>query len=214
MAGKKLSVTKKGKAVFPHLHAPDTKFDKGGSYTIKLEMPLEDGQELVEVIDKAFAAKLEETQAEYASDSKKKGKKVKEADLPYLIDEEAGTVRFSFKMNATGERKDGTKYTQAPALFDSKGQPIPKGTRVGGGSVCRVSYEMNPFHVPALGVGVSLRLKAVQIIELREGGRDASGFGFEAEEEGYSATEAADEAGFGSEGEETPEGETKAAGDF
>jgi hypothetical protein len=49
-----------------------------------------------------------------------------------------------------------------------------------------VALEIAPYNVPATGAGISLRLRGVQIIELREpsGGR-AEDFGFGAEETGF-----------------------------
>lgn len=108
------------------------------------------------------------------------------ADLPYTreqVDDEAtGAIIFSFKMNATGKTKAGEVFTRQPAIFDAAGQPA-KGLRIGGGSTIRVSYELNPFYVPANGAGVSLRLYAVQVIELVEFGGNAGYFGFESEEQ-------------------------------
>lgn len=50
-----------------------------------------------------------------------------------------------------------------------------------------MAYTAEPFFVAALGAGVSLRLQAVQIIELVQGGeRTAASYGFE-DEEGYTA---------------------------
>ena len=52
----------------------------------------------------------------------------------------------------------------------------------------KVAYVLSPFST-AIGVGVSLRLEAVQVLERREwGSRDASAFGF-GDEEGFEAEE-------------------------
>ena len=56
------------------------------------------------------------------------------------------------------------------------------------------TFEISGYFVASIGAGVSLRLKAVQVLNLVEGGSaDAEFFGF-TEEEGFSIEE--DEAGF------------------
>jgi hypothetical protein len=75
-------------------------------------------------------------------------------------------------------------------------------TQVWGGSTVKVAFEIVPYGVrqysPTMGVGVSLKFSAVQIIDLKTGtGKDAKAFGF-GEEEGYSQgafTDAEAEAG-------------------
>ena len=53
--------------------------------------------------------------------------------------------------------------------------------RIGSGTSCRVGYEIVPYHTGMVGMGLSLRLKAVQIIDLVEYDLAGSGFAFEAE---------------------------------
>jgi hypothetical protein len=46
-----------------------------------------------------------------------------------------------------------------------------------------MAFEMRVFNVPALGIGISFRLEAVQIIKLVSGtARNAESYGFEATE--------------------------------
>lgn len=180
---KKILTTAKGIAVWPKVNEPDTKFDANGVYQIKLRLEGEDAVALRNQLDQAVAANLEELK----KDAKLKGKKIKNADAPYQIEtgddeQETGAIIFNFKMKAKGTRKDGTTFTAKPLLFDNLAKPLAADKRVGGGSVVKIGYEVNPFYVAAIGAGVSLRLKAVQVLELREFGGDASAFGFSAEE--------------------------------
>ena len=74
-------------------------------------------------------------------------------------------------------------------IRDAKGNPV-NGLAVGNGAIVKVGYELSPFYTQLVGAGVSLRLKAVQIITLVErGGADASYYGFETEEDGFEADE-------------------------
>ena len=72
-------------------------------------------------------------------------------------------------------------------MFDSANKPVED--RVGGGSVIRISAEVRPWFVPTMGVGLTLRMKGVQIQELKSpssGGESASDHGFD-EVEGFKA---------------------------
>jgi hypothetical protein len=75
-------------------------------------------------------------------------------------------------------------------LFDAKGKPLSKDIKIGGGSKMKVSYEILPYYTAIAGAGISLRLKAVQVIDLVEyssgGSGESYGFG---KEDGYEATE-------------------------
>lgn len=188
--------TPAGLAKYPRLNTPDTKFDDAGTY--KITLVLNEKDKGVKEF-KAHILTAEKAAHEAAKKQLKPGKKLKILDSvikPHL-DDEGNEVdnhfEVSAKMTASGiSKKTGKEWTRKPALFDAKGKPCP-GAKVGGGSKVKVNMELNPFYVPALGAGLSLRLEAVQVIELQEysgGGGNAGSFGF-SEEEGYEADESA-----------------------
>ena len=178
--------TPKGIAKWATLGKPDTKYKKEGEYRVTLLLTPQEAKPIQELIDKG----IEEAKAMWKADPKLKGKKIKEADVPYGMDldkegNETGKVKFTFKAKASGTRKDGTAWTFRPMVFDAKGGKVPSNVSIFGGSIVRVSYEIYPWATVAAGAGVSLRMKAVQVIELKTlGERDASAYGF-GEEEGY-----------------------------
>ena len=120
-----------------------------------------------------------------------KKKELKLAELPIREDADkegnkTGKVRIKFTLSAKiKSKKTGKEWEQRPAIFDTKGKIISE--RVGGGSVLKVACEVFPWYTPALGVGASLRCKAVQVIDLKSpsGVANAEAFGFTAEEEGF-----------------------------
>ena len=69
-------------------------------------------------------------------------------------------------------------------MIDAKQQKVSDDVRVGSGTTMKVGVEVRPWYVPSQGVGVSLRLKVVQIIDLVEFGGGAGGFDFD-DEEGF-----------------------------
>lgn len=223
---KKLRTTTKGRAIFPRLSGePDTKFNKLGVWSVKLAQSGAEGAQLIADIEAARKEALAEAEVQYQEKTKeykaltpkqragkKPPEKPKMADAPYFVDEESGDVTFTFKLTASGETKDKKPFTQKPALFDASGKPIKGDIKIGGGSVIRVSYELNTFVAP-IGAGASLRLKGVQIIELIEFGGDATYYGFEPEEGGFASEDAAEETFPADESEESAASTTGDASD-
>lgn len=173
-------VTPAGTAVYPHLNEPDVKFNPMGEYKVSL------------AIDEATAAPLINKIEEVMEEARKmipKGKRAKEADAPYFDElddqgEPTGRVVFKLKMKAKITTKDGRTIEMSPKFFDSQGTYLETVDDIWGGSVLKLSTDLIPFYVAAVGAGVSMRLKAVQIIELRSGGggSSAEAYGFEATE--------------------------------
>lgn len=195
MAKKEVFIIR-GRAIWPHTHAPDKKFKKEyGEFRIKVAADEAGAQEHVARIEDAIKAEFAEAKKRFSEDAKNKGKTFEKqkggklADRAYSEGEgdDAGTVIFNIKSPAGGKRQDGTEWTRQIAVFDAKRAPLPAGTRVGGGSDVKVAYSLNPF-ATAIGVGVSLRLEAVQVLELKTFERDAKSFGFD-EEEGFAVNE-------------------------
>ena len=159
----KVSVT--AEAVYPHLVKPDVRFNELGEYKVTLKVAKQDASEMVKEIEKSIEDSLAKAEKE------NKGKSVKSAPKPYK--EESDHVFFKFKMKASGvNKKTQEKFTQRPQLLDSKKNPIAPNTSIWGGSIMKVAYQPVPYFTPMLGAGISLRLKAVQVIKLVEGKSD------------------------------------------
>ena len=205
-------VTPAGIAVYPKLNEPDTKFDPDGTYSVRLKLTDEEAAPLIETIDKlideAFDAAVEEAKTPAAK------KKIKRADVPYKAEEDdqgepTGYTIFNFKRKASGTTKEGKSWAFTCPVFDAKLKPVDlTKVKIGGGSTIVVSYSAAPFNVPALGVGASLRLEAVQLLGLKElGAKDASSFGFGVSD-GFEAEEVSEEAqAFSGEGDADKSGD-------
>lgn len=177
----------RGVALYPHLSEPDFKFKEEGEFSTKLRVSNEDpdAQALVKRIE-AEHKKAQDTAKEDPRNAKRK--KIKESEFrPYEIDEDAGEIIFNFKMNhRIKRRKDGKEIELWPALFDAAGKPLPRGIRIGSGSILRVAFTFNHYYTPLVGAGVGMRLEAVQVIKLVEQAeRSASSYGFDTEEDGF-----------------------------
>ena len=183
---KELITTPIGVLVWPHLNSPDYEYDEAGVYQTKLRLSGTDAKKF-----KAFCtAQRKLAQAEAKENGKFKGKGAAPlADLPIKLDDD-GNLLFNFKMKAKGTTRNGETFTREPKLFDAKGVPC-NDARVGGGTVARISFEVYRYYAKMVGgAGISLRLEAVQIIDLQEwsSGRSAEGFGFD-QEDGFSVDE-------------------------
>jgi len=175
-------VTPIGIAQYPWLSSPDTKFSEVGDYKTNLILSKKDAQDVISMIDTAREESVK------IGAEKSNGKKVKQADPPYYdeVDDDGkptGNVVLKFKCKAKVTTKSGESFENKPTLFDAKGKPMTN-VNVWGGSELKVSAELIPYFTSMVGAGVSMRLRAAQIINLIEGGSNSSGYGFK-EEEGY-----------------------------
>lgn len=171
-------VTPRGKLVYPHLNKADTKFDKDGVWRANLRIPKEEAKSLVDDIDNQI-------QENATEETNKRNKKVKVANPPYTDDGEGNYV-FNFKLKASGIRPNGERWSQKPILYDSKGNLFNNKDIIWGGTEAKVAFQPSSYYVPSIGAGVSLRLKAVQILNLVSSNQDASSYGFK-QEEGFVA---------------------------
>lgn len=165
--------TPAGIAVYPKIEKPDTKFNADGVYSIDLDLDSKDAGELTTKLTQI-------ADAAYAAECKAKGKKaLKRSDMPWKETED-GKIRFKFKLKAKGGSGE-KQWDQKPAIFDAKGNPI-KDVNVGSGSTVKVAFEAVPYFTAMVGHGISLRLRAVQVIELRQyiAGDNFDAFGFKA----------------------------------
>lgn len=185
------TVTPKGITSYPKLNEPDTKFEPRGSYTTKLifEDPnADDVQALVKLAHKIrddfFDASVKELEADKKGAAAKQLKKVDllKVELDKETGDETGRVYVSSKMLASGLRKkDNKPWSQKPVYYNAAGVQLQNPPMIGGGSVVKLGVEVDPYLMSSTKeVGVTLRLKAVQIIKLVSGGqRSFGGFGVE-----------------------------------
>ncbi len=178
--------TPKGVAKYPYLDKPDTKFNPQGDYKVNLLLAKEESKKLMSLVDEEIDKKFLEVSKET------KGKRVKKADPPYFMEldddgNETGNVIFKLKQKAEITSKTGQTIEIKVRLFDAQGKPMLN-TNVWGGSKIKASGTLMPYYSPTLGVGVSMKLAACQVIELVTKESNAESFGFE-KEEGYTTNE-------------------------
>lgn len=219
--------TPRGVFQYPALVQADfgnEKFPKpDGEYKVRLILSEQAAEGLVKVLTPVLERAVQEGEEKFAALPVASRKKLKEMTVNDLFnveydpatEEPTGNLLFNFKMKASGVRKlPGGKtepWNSKPALFDAAGKPL-KAKAIWGGSEGKVSFTASPYFVEGTGTaGVSLRLNAVQVLELVAGGdRKAGAYGF-GTEEGYVGGD--DEDDFDGEPEAAAEGSAEEAGE-
>ncbi len=198
--------TPRGVFIYPHLTEPDTKFVKpDGEYHTKFA--LDAGSEEAET----FIAGLQEVLDGYIDENPDELKPavIKKAARADFFEEEldeegeeTGRIIFKFKLKAKVKTKT-KEWDQAPRLFDSQAQPIAGDVNIWTGSEGKASLELFPYFMQSSKTfGVSMRIKAAQVLKLVEGGgASADSYGFGSEDDGYVSDATA--AGFAPEGDDS-----------
>tara|TARA_B100000963_G_C22525700_1_gene625196 strand:- start:496 stop:1098 length:603 start_codon:yes stop_codon:yes gene_type:complete len=173
-------VTDIGIARYPWLNYPDDQYSNPGEYKLGLILTKEQAAPLIKKIEDTVAKAKELG----------KGKKVSPNNLPYkdeLDDQEqpTGNFIFNFKQKSKINMKDGSQVDIKPVVVDSKGRKLTN-EQIWGGTKCKVSALLIPY-LAGSNYGCTMRLRAVQIIELVSGkDGDMGSHGFK-EEKGYEA---------------------------
>jgi hypothetical protein len=174
----------KGNAQWAKVFEPDTKFVPEGEYSIEVSLPEEQAADVCEQLDSLAQNKLEE-----AVKDNPKLKTVLSTRKSYKqeVDDNGnptGNIVFKTKLKARVKSRDGQTFEQKPMVVDAKRTPMTQNVLVGNGSLVNVAAEPIPYVMQSTKqVGVSLRLKAVQVINLVEYASNSSAI-FD-EEEGY-----------------------------
>jgi hypothetical protein len=197
------AISPKGIAVFPWLNKADTKWKPEGEFKVTLRLSGDEAEAFKATVDERTNRALEAAKAELLEAAKGDGKKLAATKRaveemkpvapykPAYDDEgnETGDLEFAFKTKAViKDRKTGATRPKVLPIFDAKRNVV--NDNVWGGSVIKVAFEYMPYYNPATKtVGVSLRINAVQVLELvSSSGGSATSFGFD-EEDGFEATD-------------------------
>lgn len=177
----------KGKSLWSKVFEPDTKFIEDGEYSTQVIVSEADAAQVCEqleaLIDEEFNKIVKDKPALKATLSKRP---VTEPD----IDQDGnatGNVVFKSKLKAKIRSKTGAVYNQKPNVVDAKRNPMTGIQLVGNGSIVKIAVEPITYYMPSSKqVGVSLRLKAMQVIDLVEHGVPSADSLFD-DEEGFVA---------------------------
>jgi len=162
-----------GELVFPWITKADTRYDPDGLFQTKILLPFEGAQELI--------AKLEGTLADYVGtlDIKKQKSYTQTPVFQPELDEdgeETGNVLFKAKLKATVTPREGDPFHQTPVVVDAAdGTAVTE--PVYGGTMAKLKGQIVPYtNAASQVVGVTLRLRSVQVHELVTGTGGAGAF--------------------------------------
>ena len=167
-----------GEALFAHVKSTEIISGKDtGKYTVMLKLKSADAADLKEKIVACWERFKESDEC--------KGKKFGKADPSLGTKEYKDEEYFKFSANQTIKCRNGETFENHIAIFDAMGKSVGASIKeIGNGSKIRVAFDLVPFYMTKDIHGVSLRLRAIQILDLKEYG-DAQSFGFEADETGW-----------------------------
>lgn len=175
----------KGLASWAKVFQPDTKYDKKGIYSINVIVPEDQAAKVCERLDE-----IAEANAQKIVKEQSKLKATLSTRLPYETDyddngDPTGNILFKVKMKAAGTTRDGKEFTQKPLVVDAKRTPMTGDVLIGNDSVVKVAFEPSPYYAAAQKqAGVTLRLKGVQVLTLKEFRGNSADTMFD-EEDGY-----------------------------
>ena len=186
-------ITPTGRALFPALNPgfPDTTYEP--VYQVLLCGTPEHFGDFIKQIQALHEKAIKSEQD--ALDKAGKNKKVKVHNLPIVEDIKdkdgnlTGEIALKCKLKFEKKFRDGKVVEQTLQLYDSKGKPYNGSEEIGNGSKLKIGVYPRAWNSPALGVGITLEIGAVFIIDLiSKSGRanSAEEWGFE-EEEGFTA---------------------------
>ena len=152
--------TPKGTAKWPYLTEPDIEFNPEGLFHTKLSCKKTESLNIKKTIDDMIALEVKK-QHDLNPD-----KAIKKS-LPYT--EEGDDIVFNFKMKASGVRKSDKKaFTQEPNIVNADLTPFDKSQKIWSDSILKITFEPYAWNM-SIGIGCTLRIKTVQVLELVTG---------------------------------------------
>ena len=175
----KTIVTPKGTAMWSHLDKPEIYKDKVVGYTITFVLSKADAEDL----QKELESILEEAKKNPTF----KGRVWSPAPLMGMKEDADGNIVFKFKKKTHYEDKQGVTHPLSVPVFDSVGNQMDPAIVIGNGSIIKVAFKPVPFNNNRNINGLSLRLEAVQVLDLKEYGKGTGidMYGFQKEENNY-----------------------------
>jgi len=145
--------TMTGEVEWSHLFTPDYEYKKTGAWSLGFKATEEGKDPIIAIVREAAGLK---SQAEQCQDF---------AKPPFSVSDEGKTI-FKFTQNAVIEQEGKPDINTKIDVYDAKMNPWPRDVAIGKGSKVKVRYKASSWNVKQQGgIGVTLRLSAVQVIE-------------------------------------------------
>lgn len=154
--------TPTGDSVFVKVNEPDMTYGAPGSYTATIALTSEAADEFRLLMAPHIKNALRQLKSDGANVDKDT------LSLPIKVQED-GTVHITSRIKAGGtNRKTGEEFFNSVQVIDVEGDDASS-VLVGKGSKIKLSADVIPYNFNGK-VGISLRLKSIQIVKLVEVG--------------------------------------------
>ena len=177
MANNQMQLKIRGKAYWAHVQSPETYEGKQLGYSIMVKIDDDKLETLKNKLENLFN-EAEPTMA-------KKPNRKKPMNLPIKEDGKVGECIKAKTLHYYKNRETGEITPKTLPVFKKNGEPLEQGVLIGNGSEVVINVTPSPYVVNPSTYGIQLRLNAVQVLDLVEfgGGRSASVFGFDTEDD-------------------------------
>jgi hypothetical protein len=167
-----------GELLYPWLNEADTRYTPTGVFQTKLRLSFEQAQDLIAQMERIRDAKFAELDPQKSATYSKKDvydvvfteppEGATEEEKAAFVPEPTDFVEFKCKLNKVVQPKEGDAFEQSVILIDKDEQPLT--VNVWSGSKARIRGQVVPWaNAAQKQVGVTLRMKAVQVIDLVTG---------------------------------------------
>jgi hypothetical protein len=151
---KDIHTTPVGVANYPYIFVADNQFEKpDGVYSVKLTLSDEDAKPFVKIYEETLLARQQKENTD---------KRAPHNQYKVLKN---GGIEFKFKLKAKVTMRDGTDFEQRPKILNSD-KTVAEQQPVFSGSKMKIAFQAVSWANNLQGVGVALRLKAVQLIDV------------------------------------------------
>lgn len=170
----------KGELSWAYLVNPDTKFNELGDFKANITVPGEIGKKFIAdvlqpILDEALAEAQEEAKAKATGGRKPKEVRISEF-LPWE-ELENGDIVFKVKRKAKIVKDDGSiqEFTVGLIKPDTKyySEEEKATLNIGNGTVAIPLVSLCPYNMPTQGVGLTLRLEKMQLLDIKVYSRDS-----------------------------------------
>ena len=167
-----------GELNYPWLNEADTRYNPTGVFQTKIKISFDQAQDLIAQMERVRDAKFAELDPQKSATYSKKdvyevvftqpADDATEEEKESFVPEPTDFVEFKCKLNKVVTPQEGEPFTQSVILIDSDEAPLT--LPIWSGTKARIRGQIVPWaNAAQKQVGVTLRMKAVQVVDLVTG---------------------------------------------
>jgi len=157
---------------YAYLETPDFEYNSAGDWKVKMFFDPADEEVTVmtDIMDSLMESAMEYFTEQATTVKAKKAIRPSE-NTPYYTetddeDEPTGRIYINPKSIASGTTKEGEDWKREMPIFNGAGERVETKLNIGNGTKMCANITLRAYYNKQSGVGISLRLGAVQIVDL------------------------------------------------